>query len=138
MHRLHGRARLSGGKDGMSCDPCPASLPPTRIASSDADWAAEPPARLLGMAQQLILIRRFEHKLLWLKERDLINGPVHTIVGQEAAAVGAAAALTTADQIFGSHRAHHQYLAKVLNACTGKDYNPLQQEITADMAAAVI
>lgn len=103
MHTLRGRAHAPGGKAGMSRTPCPASPPLTRITSSDDDWAAEPPARLLGMAQQLILIRCFEHKLLWLKERDLINGPVHTSVGQEAVAVGAAAALTTTDQIFGSH-----------------------------------
>jgi len=121
----------------MNRETCLSSLPLTRITSGEADWAAEPSARLMWMAQQLLLIRCFEMKLLWLKDRDLINGPVHTSVGQEAVAVGAAAALTTADRIFGSHRAHHQYLAKVLNACAPEAFNPLQQDITPAMHDAV-
>lgn len=118
---------------------CNPSIPrqARRIVARDADWAAEPPTRLLRMAQQLILIRCFEQKLLWLKDRNLINGPVHTSVGQEAVAVGAAAALTAADIITGSHRAHHQYLAKVLNACAPEAFDPRQQDITPAMHDAV-
>jgi len=91
----------------------------------------------MWMAQQLLLIRCFEMKLLWLKDHDLINGPVHASVGQEAVAVGAAAALTTSDQITGSHRAHHQYLAKVLNACAGDGFDPLKQGLAPSMAEAI-
>lgn len=121
----------------MNRAPCNSMFSLVRITATDADWTTEPPARLVWMAQQLLLIRCFEMKLLWLKDHDLINGPVHTSVGQEAVAVGAAAALTTSDQITGSHRAHHQYLAKVLNACAGGGFDPLNQGLSPAMTGAI-
>ena len=44
-------------------------------------------------------------------ERE-IRCPVHLSIGQEAAAVGACAALTTDDVIVSTHRSHGHYLAK--------------------------
>eukprot|EP00752_Nemacystus_decipiens_P001173 g1173.t1 len=72
-----------------------------------------------------MLIRRFEEKLLDLKAEDLVHGPVHTSCGQEGGAVGAMAALIARDRINGTHRMHHQFLAKVLNSTTPERYDPI-------------
>ncbi|MHC4253620.1 MAG: thiamine pyrophosphate-dependent dehydrogenase E1 component subunit alpha, partial [Planctomycetota bacterium] len=85
------------------------------IALTKADWEAESPGELRSMLLELHLIREFETKLIDLGNAGLVHGPVHTSVGQEAVAVGAMAALRRSDGIAGTHRAHHQYLAK---ACT--------------------
>jgi len=89
------------------------------------DWKSEPPQSLAWMTQQMILIRAFEQALLELKDKGLINGPVHTSVGEEATAAGVATALRPGDAIAGTHRAHHQYLAKALQACAAVGFNPL-------------
>jgi len=85
------------------------------------------------MFQQMILIRMFEETLLELKDADLINGPVHTSVGQEAVAAGAAMAVRAADRFAGTHRAHHQYLAKALNACRPAKHDPLKHGLADEM-----
>lgn len=108
-----------------------------RLEVSDGDWDALPTATLRWMLQQMILIRRFEEKLVEMKGQDLIHGPVHTSVGQEALAVGVATALGQQDKVTGTHRAHHQYLAKVLCACAPEDFDPLERELTADMDECV-
>nr|WP_181183228.1 dehydrogenase E1 component subunit alpha/beta [Mesorhizobium sp. B3-1-7] len=58
------------------------------------------------------LIRAFEEKVLELAGQGLVHGPAHSAVGQEGGAVGSAALMRAGDQINGSHRAHHQFLAK--------------------------
>jgi 2-oxoisovalerate dehydrogenase E1 component len=115
------------------------SPPPQRaLAVDDKDWAAVPLAELLWMYQQMTLIRAFEQKLLALKDEGLVNGPVHTSVGQEAIAVGAALALRRQDKIGGTHRAHHQYLAKALCAVAPKQHDPLRDGLTDEMQAHVL
>jgi len=89
------------------------------------DYRTQRPQRLLWMAQTLFLIRKFEETLLELKDKDLVHGPVHTSVGQEAVAVGAAFALRRTDRITGTHRAHHQYLAKAVAAVLVDGSDPL-------------
>lgn len=73
----------------------------------------------LWLWQQMVLIRCFEERLLLLKDMDLVHGPVHAGVGQEAVAAGISTALAPADRLGGTHRAHHHYLAKALNALRG-------------------
>jgi len=104
-----------------------------RIVAGDADRAAWAPAEWLWMYQQMILIRRFEETLLDLKDRELIHGPVHTSIGQEATAVGAASAIRPSDKFAGTHRAHHQYLAKALNACREPGFDPVKTGLTDAM-----
>jgi 2-oxoisovalerate dehydrogenase E1 component len=84
------------------------------LASTDADWDGLDPAVLDTMLAQLHLIRAFEEEVLTLAGQKLINGPVHSSIGQEAAAVGSVLPLVAADQINGSHRGHHQFLAKAI------------------------
>ncbi len=108
-----------------------------KIRVEDSDWDAQPPESLLWMMQQMILIRRFEETLLMLKGKNLINGPVHTSIGQEGVGVGAAMALNATDKFTGTHRAHHQYLAKVLCAHAPEGFNPLNRNLTEDMREGV-
>ena len=72
-------------------------------------------ARLAGtLLSQMHLIRAFEEKVLDLAGQGLVHGPAHSAVGQEGGAAGSALAMRPTDQINGSHRAHHQFLAKAL------------------------
>ncbi len=84
------------------------------VVATDADWDAAPPDLLTGMLSQLVLIRTFEEYVLELSGAGLIHGPAHSSIGQEGGAVGSAMALTTQDTVNGSHRGHHQFLAKSL------------------------
>lgn len=113
------------------------NVPLHALSVTDADWKSEPADALLWIAQQMILIRRFEEALILLKDKNLINGPVHTSVGQEAIAVGAVSGIRQTDKIAGTHRAHHQYLAKALQAAAPQGFNPLQTDLTPAMHAAV-
>ena len=115
------------------------ALPALRaLAVDEQDWAAVSRADLLWMFQQMSLIRVFEEKLLELKDKNLVNGPVHTSVGQEAVAVGAAMAVRRQDKFCGTHRAHHQYLAKALCACAPAGFDPLRKGLTDEMRAHVL
>ena len=84
------------------------------LASTDADWDALDPRVLDTMLAQLHLIRTFEEEVLGLAGQKLINGPAHASIGQEAGAVGSVLPLVGADQVNGSHRGHHQFLAKAI------------------------
>jgi 2-oxoisovalerate dehydrogenase E1 component len=84
------------------------------LASTDADWDALEPGVLDTMLAQLHLIRTFEEEVLALAGQKLINGPAHASIGQEAGAVGSVLPLVGADQVNGSHRGHHQFLAKAI------------------------
>jgi len=114
------------------------SVPQRVLMMADKDRHAVPRARLLWMLQQMQIIRAFEEKILELKDQDLVNGPIHTSVGQEAVAVGAALAVRCEDKFCGTHRAHHQYLAKALSACTPARYNPLRDGLTDGMQFHVL
>lgn len=72
--------------------------------------------RALGWLRTMMLIRRFEERAEQLTVRGKIPGGVHPAVGQEATAVGAAAALGPADTVSAPHRGHHHALAKGMAA----------------------
>jgi 2-oxoisovalerate dehydrogenase E1 component len=84
------------------------------ISSEKADWDAADPALLHTMLVQLHLIRAFEETVLELAGEGLVHGPAHSSVGQEGGAVGSIVGLRATDSINGSHRGHHQFLAKAL------------------------
>lgn len=84
------------------------------LTVSDADWDNADPALLGSMLAELHLIRAFEEKVLDLAGLGLVHGPAHSSVGQEGGAVGSTLPLRISDQINGSHRGHHQFLAKSL------------------------
>ncbi len=66
----------------------------------------------LGWLRTMLLIRRFEERAEQLTIRGKVPGGVHPAVGQEATAVGVAAALSSGDTVSASHRGHHHALAK--------------------------
>ncbi|SDE99859.1 alpha-ketoacid dehydrogenase subunit alpha/beta [Limimaricola pyoseonensis] len=84
------------------------------IAASAEDRTALEPGLGRTMLVQAHLIRAFEEKVLELAGQGLVHGPAHSAIGQEGGAVGSALALRPSDQVNGSHRAHHQFLAKAL------------------------
>lgn len=99
-------------------------VPWSRAVATEADWKAIPAPELRRMIEQILLIRRFEENLLDLGTEGLLHGPAHASIGQEGAAVGCMAALQSADKINGTHRMHHQFLAKALNHATPAGYDP--------------
>ncbi|MEG3663290.1 alpha-ketoacid dehydrogenase subunit alpha/beta [Celeribacter halophilus] len=94
------------------------------IKASKVDRAALEPNVGRTMLSQLHLIRAFEEKVLDLSGQGLVHGPAHSAVGQEGGAVGSAMAMRGSDQINGSHRAHHQFLAKALSYVSPEGINP--------------
>lgn len=109
--------------------------PWVKLAVTDADWRAEDGAALARMLEQILIIRRFEEKVLELHGAGLIHGPAHASIGQEAGAVGAMIELGTRDTINGTHRAHHQILAKLLNTALPDDYDPRRDDLPGEATA---
>jgi len=98
--------------------------PWVEIAVTDEDWDAAEPHLLTSMFSQLILIRSFEEYVLRLANEGLIHGPAHSSIGQEGGAVGSVLSLTSRDTVNGSHRGHHQFLAKSLAHIEPKGIDP--------------
>ncbi len=84
------------------------------LTTTAADWKKADPALLATMLGQLHLIRAFEERVLDLAGEGLVHGPAHSSIGQEGGAVGSIVALRSSDAVNGSHRGHHQFLAKAL------------------------
>jgi 2-oxoisovalerate dehydrogenase E1 component len=84
------------------------------IRATPADWRKADATALLRMLHHLHLIRAFEELVLELAGEGLVHGPAHSSIGQEGAAVGCISGLRASDQINGTHRAHHHFLAKAL------------------------
>ena len=77
----------------------------------------------LGMYADMVAIREFESMLQSIKLQGEYNGkkftypgPSHLAIGEEATAVGQAYTLGVDDFIFGTHRSHHEVIAKGLSA----------------------
>ncbi len=88
-------------------------------------WDKQNPVQLCGMFFLLQVIRQFESLLLQLDEQELIHGPIHSNIGQEAVAVGTIMALKSTDKITLTHRAHHHFLAKALMYYAPSGFDPL-------------
>ncbi|MEZ3160424.1 thiamine pyrophosphate-dependent enzyme [Microbacterium sp. BWT-B31] len=90
-----------------------------QLTTTPDDWKAADPALLTGMLAQLHLIRAFEETVLELAGEGLVHGPAHSSIGQEGGAVGSIIGLRSTDAVNGSHRGHHQFLAKALTHVAG-------------------
>ena len=95
-----------------------------QLETTAADWKAADPALLGTMLGQLHLIRAFEEAVLDLAGAGLVHGPAHSSIGQEGGAVGSIVGLRPADAVNGSHRGHHQFLAKTLTYVSGGVLDP--------------
>ena len=98
--------------------------PWVEISSEKSDWESADPALLHTMLVQLHLIRAFEETVLELAGEGLVHGPAHSSVGQEGGAVGSIVGLRASDSINGSHRGHHQFLAKALGYVAPNGVDP--------------
>ncbi|HEY2642931.1 MAG TPA: thiamine pyrophosphate-dependent enzyme [Galbitalea sp.] len=98
--------------------------PWVEFSTTAADWKNADPALLGTMLSQLHLIRAFEETVLELAGEGLVHGPAHSSIGQEGGAVGSIVGLRSSDAINGSHRGHHQFLAKAINHVTGGTIDP--------------
>ncbi|MBO0877762.1 MAG: MFS transporter, partial [Pseudonocardia sp.] len=103
------------------------------LSTTAADWKAADPALLATMLGQLHLIRAFEETVLELAGEGLVHGPAHSSIGQEGGAVGSIVSLRSADAVNGSHRGHHQFLAKSLTHVT-KGACDLSDLVTPEVA----
>lgn len=67
--------------------------------------------RYKNIIKKSLFIRQFEGLLLKLFNKGLLNGTVHTCVGQELTPVILCEFLNNEDRIFSNHRGHGHYLA---------------------------
>jgi 2-oxoisovalerate dehydrogenase E1 component len=102
------------------------------LSTTPADWKAADPTLLRTMLTQLHLIRAFEETVLELAAESLVHGPAHSSIGQEGGAVGSIVGLRSSDGVNGSHRGHHQFLAKAITHVTDGVLDP-----TADVPTKV-
>ena len=114
-----------------------------QVQATEEDWQQADPALLATMLGQLHLIRAFEETVLELAGEGLVHGPAHSSVGQEGGAVGSVVGLRPTDAVNGSHRGHHQFLAKALGyvAQNGLDLQNLvtpEIEVVLDRTLAEI
>jgi 2-oxoisovalerate dehydrogenase E1 component len=111
--------------------------PWTEVVATDADWDAADPELLATMFHQLVLIRAFEEYVLELAGAGLVHGPAHSSIGQEGGAVGSVLALAPGDEVNGSHRGHHQFLAKALQHVAPKGFD-LTGELPAEIRTVLL
>jgi TPP-dependent pyruvate/acetoin dehydrogenase alpha subunit len=67
---------------------------------------------LLGLYEQMAVIRRTEQAAHDLFLAGLVKGTTHLAAGHEAVAVGASAALRPTDYVFATYRGHHHAMAR--------------------------
>jgi len=102
------------------------SVPWVEVTVTESDWDAANPQLLTSAFAQLSLIRAFEEFVLGLAADGLIHGPAHSSIGQEGSAVGSVLALRPNDTVNGSHRGHHQFLAKALAHVAPRGIDPVR------------
>ena len=66
----------------------------------------------INLLQRMIMIRRFEERIIEMRAAGKIYGAVHPYVGQEAIAVGVCSNLSVSDKITSTHRGHGHCIAK--------------------------
>ncbi len=112
------------------------SEPWIQLTTTPEDWRAADPSLLATMLGQLHLIRAFEEAVLELAGEGLVHGPAHSSIGQEGGAVGSVIGLSSTDGVNGTHRGHHQFLAKVINHVSGGKLD-LANLVTPELAVVL-
>ncbi|MCE5258048.1 MAG: thiamine pyrophosphate-dependent enzyme [Chloroflexi bacterium] len=108
-----------------------------RLEVSDSDLASIERDALVRMLWLVYLVRDFETAVLDLKDADLVHGPAHTSVGQEAVAAAIAEVLRKDDMVGSTHRAHGHFVAKALAYYAPEGFQPLRDALTPAMQIAV-
>ncbi|EYR64107.1 MFS transporter [Actinotalea ferrariae CF5-4] len=119
----------------MRRTPLEPGSPWVQLETTPEDWAAADPGLLATMLGQLHLVRAFEETVLDLAGQNLVHGPAHSSIGQEGGAVGSVLALRASDGVNGTHRGHHQFLAKVISYVTPE--LDLEALVPDDLAAVL-
>lgn len=94
------------------------------VSSTPQDWDDAGPAKLLRLLYHTHVVRAFEEAVLVLEKQGLVHGPAHSSIGQDGAAVASMALLGSGDMITGSHRGHHQFIAKCMRHVDDGAYDP--------------
>ena len=82
------------------------------MTTTDAGASVIGAAELLGLYEQMAVIRRTEKAAHDLFLAGLVKGTTHLAAGHEAVAVGASAALRPDDYVFATYRGHHHAMAR--------------------------
>lgn len=89
--------------------------PWVELTATSADWQEVDRGWLVRTYKTIAVIRRFEELLLELAAENLVHGPMHSSIGQEGTVAAAAMSMLPGDAFTGTHRGHHQFLAKALS-----------------------
>lgn len=103
------------------------------LVVEDSDWAQLTRAEAMRLTTLFLAARRFEEKILQLDKLNLVHGPAHSSIGQEGGAAGCVAALPIDTLMNGTHRAHHQCVAKAVNALYEDGFDPAASGLTPRM-----
>jgi len=117
--------------------PLKTDTPWFRVEATDADWKKEDPVVLAQILEQLLLVRKFEERILELWQAGCVHGPAHASIGQEGGAIAAISTLGAGDKINGTHRAHHQFLSRFLYHEMPEGYDPRGSDFPAAMQDSV-
>src|SRR5688500_898832 len=103
---------------------------------------------LLQLYRRMRLSRHLDDELTRLSREGAIRGPMHTSTGQEAAGIGATAALRPGDVATLTHRPHAQYVglgvplgpcvAEMMGRATGLSGGRAGHMIIADVDHGVL
>jgi len=104
--------------------PLQSAAPWVSLQTTDRDWKQADAARLGSLLVCMHVIRAFEETVLELAGQGLVHGPAHSSIGQEGGAAGSIVGLLPGDQVNGSHRGHHQFVAKALMYLAKGELNP--------------
>lgn len=96
------------------------------LTTDEQDWNSASPVLLESLFSIMHIIRAFEETVLELAGEGLVHGPAHSSIGQEGGAAGSILGLLPSDQVNGSHRGHHQFIAKVLSYLAPDGISPLK------------
>ncbi len=114
--------------------PLSSDAPWVELLTSEHDWKRADPGLLGTLLSTMHIIRAFEESVLELAAEGLVHGPAHSSIGQEGGAAGSIVGLTAMDQVNGSHRGHHQFVAKALAYLAPMGIDPATP-ISEDIAA---
>tara|TARA_Y100000588_G_scaffold162385_1_gene176417 strand:+ start:349 stop:2550 length:2202 start_codon:yes stop_codon:yes gene_type:complete len=117
--------------------PLKTNVPWFRIEATEADWKKEDPLVLAQLLEQLLLVRKFEERILELFKSGCVHGPAHASIGQEGGSIAAISMLSEGDKINGTHRAHHQFLSRFLYHEMPANYDPRNGDFPDMMQDAV-
>lgn len=102
------------------------------LQTTSDDYKNADPQLLFDMLGQMHIIRAFEEAVLELAGEGLVHGPAHSSIGQEGGAVGSCVRMRPTDAVNGTHRGHHQFLAKTLRYVAPEGFDP-KNLISADV-----